>query len=111
MEVAALASVIPLLSLVSNANAKPPLFASIFVLGPLGLVLTFAALVSAAALIRLLLTASIQKRVLQIGHSINVAIQRRLLDQPYLFHAAQNSSRFVAALHKTDQLSLGVMGR
>jgi ATP-binding cassette subfamily B protein len=110
VEVSALASLLPLLSLVSKGAPTPPLFASLSHYGPLGLVLIFAVLVSAAALIRLALTASIQRRVLQVGHSINVAIQRRLLDQPYLFHASQNSSRFVAALQKTDLLALGVMG-
>lgn len=110
VEVGALASLIPLLSLVSGGASELPSFIRGMEIDALGLVLTFAALVSAAALARLGLTASIQRRVLEIGHSINVAIQRRLLDQPYLFHASQNSSRFVAALQKTDQLTLGVMG-
>ena len=110
VEIGALASLIPLLSLISDGAAKPLRFADVIELDALSIVLTFAALVSAAALTRLTLTAAIQRRVLQIGHFINVAIQRRLLDQPYLFHAAQNSSRFVAALQRTDQLALGVMG-
>ncbi|QIK96137.1 ABC transporter ATP-binding protein [Sphingomonas sp. HDW15A] len=110
VEVAALASLVPLLSLVSNGNTKAPFAADIFRDNPLGLVLIFATLVGAAAMSRLALASSIQRRVLQIGHSINVAIQQRLLVQPYLFHASQNSSRFVAALQKTDLLTLGVMG-
>ena len=109
-ELATLGSLVPLLAMLADGRAPdPPVLASLIPNTALGLVLLFAGLVLVTALLRLALTAAIQRGVLDIGHAINSNIQRRLLDQPYLFHAAANSSRFVAALQKSDQLALGLL--
>ena len=109
-ELATLGSLVPLLALLTDGRApEQPLVASLVPGTALGMVLLFAGLVLVTALLRLALTAAIQRGVLQVGHAINSSVQRRLLDQPYLFHAAANSSRFVAALQKSDQLTLGLL--
>lgn len=109
-ELATLGSLVPLLAMLADGGApQPPIFASLLPDTALGMVLLFSGLVLVTALVRLALTAAIQRGVLHVGHAINSGIQRRLLDQPYLFHAGANSSRFVAALQKSDQLTLGLL--
>ena len=39
-----------------------------------------------------------QKFVAEIGHDLSVEIQRRVLLQPYIFHAGRNSSEIEAIL-------------
>lgn len=109
-ELATLGSLVPLLALLADGRQpESTIVASLMPATKLGMVLLFAGLVLVTALIRLALTAAIQRGVLHVGHAINSSIQRRLLDQPYLFHVASNSSRFVAALQKSDQLTLGML--
>ncbi|HET9355458.1 MAG TPA: hypothetical protein VFO42_04760 [Sphingomicrobium sp.] len=109
-ELATLGSLVPLLAMLADGPApEPAILASVFPDTALGMVLLFSGMVLITALVRLALTAAIQRGVLHVGHAINSGIQRRLLDQPYLFHAAANSSRFVATLQKSDQLTLGLL--
>ena len=109
-ELATLGTLIPLLGMLANGGVpQAPLIGQFLPRSALGLVLLFAGTMLVTALVRLALTASIQTGVLHIGHAINSSIQRRLLDQPYLFHASSNSSLFIAALQKSDQLTLGLM--
>lgn len=109
-ELAALGSLLPLLAMLAEGRAPVTgALGSMLPGTPAGMVLLFAAIVSMTALVRLALTAAIQRGVLAVGHAINISVQRRLLDQPYLFHAASNSSRFVAALQKSEELALGLL--
>ena len=109
-ELATLGSLVPLLASLANGRVPdPPVVGRFLPDSALGLVVVFACLVLVTALVRLALTATIQRGVLHVGHAINVSIQRRLLDQPYLFHATANSSRFVTALHTSDELALGLL--
>jgi len=110
IEIAVLGSIVPVLALVAKRSPSNVSLSTIFGGDPLSIVLLFAGLVLGAAVARLALAAAIQRGVLKIGHAINTAIQRRLLYQPYLFHVSSNSSRFVAALQKADQLAFGVLG-
>ena len=109
-ELATLGTLVPLLAMLADGRMPhAPLIGALLPRTPLGLVLLFAVMVLVTAMIRLALTAAIQRGVLRVGHAINSTIQRRLLEQPYLFHASANSSQFVAALQKSDHLTLGLM--
>ena len=109
-ELATLGTLVPLLAMLADGRMPDaPLVGALLPQTPLGLVMLFAGMVLTTAVVRLALTAAIQREVLHIGHAINSTIQRRLLHQPYLFHASANSSQFIAALQKSDQLTLGLM--
>jgi len=62
-----------------------------------------------AAAIRLSLSWASQSFTLGFGHELAVEIQRKILDQPYLFHIGQHSSRILASLEKVQILSSGVL--
>jgi len=70
------------------------------------LLFIFAALVGAS--LRLLLSWSSLRFSAEMGHELTMAIQRRLLHQPYLFHVSTHSSRLLASLEKVDELALYV---
>ena len=109
-EVATLGSLVPLLAMLADGRAPAIPFIGEGLPGTVtGLVLLFAAMVLVTTLVRLALTAAIQRDVLEVAHAVNIDVQRRLLDQPYAFHASANSSRFVAALQLADQLALGLL--
>ncbi|WP_118857081.1 ABC transporter ATP-binding protein [Sphingomonas mesophila] len=109
-ELVTLGSLIPLLAILATGRAPdPPVIGALLPDTALGMVAMFAALVMLTAAVRLALAAASQRGVLAIGHAINVAVQRRLLGQPYAFHAATHSSRFVAALQTVDQLTFGLL--
>jgi len=71
--------------------------------------LLFIAATVVAAAIRLALSWSSQSFTLGFGHEIAVEIQRRILNQPYIFHIGQHSSRVLASLEKVQILSAGVL--
>jgi succinate dehydrogenase/fumarate reductase flavoprotein subunit len=80
-ELATLGTLVPLLAMLAGGRMPPaPLVGAFLPRTPLGLVLLFAGMVLATALVRLALTAAIQRGVLCVGHAINSSIQRRLLD-------------------------------
>lgn len=65
----------------------------------------------AAAALRLLLSWKTLRFSARLGHDLNLAVQHRLLHQPYLFHVATNSSKPIATLDKVDQLAFDLAQR
>lgn len=59
-----------------------------------------------AAALRLALSWLSLRFAAEVGHELNMEIQRRMLHQPYLFHLATHSSRLLASLEKVDELVL-----
>jgi len=102
-ELATIGSVVPFLSLLAN----PGVLAKLGWL-PIGSLpaaaLLFAALVLLAGTVRLYLSFSVQDFSYRLGHEIMVAIERRVLLQPYSFHIEQNSSNLLAAIEKVEVL-------
>lgn len=64
--------------------------------------LLFIAIVIASAAIRLLLVWSKNRYMYALGYDIGVALYRKVLDQPYDWHIAQNSSSTIAAVTKVQ---------
>jgi ABC-type multidrug transport system fused ATPase/permease subunit len=93
VEVSALASLLPLLSLVSNEDSTPRLFSGLFDYGPLGLVLTFALLpvfgLLALAIVRTLPLAQTAYR----GWSMLAAHKRAIDDVDELLSLPLQSDR------------------
>lgn len=59
-----------------------------------------------ASALRLALSWASLRFSADLGHDLNMEIQRRMLHQPYLFHASSHSSRLLASLDKVDELVL-----
>ncbi|HEY0628455.1 MAG TPA: ABC transporter ATP-binding protein [Sphingomicrobium sp.] len=59
-----------------------------------------------AAAMRLLLSWASLRLAADLGHDLNVEIQRRMLDQPYLYHVSSHSSRLLAAPEMVDEVVL-----
>jgi ATP-binding cassette subfamily B protein len=70
--------------------------------------LLFAAAALLVAALRLALSWTSLRFAAELGHELNMAIQRRMLSQPYLFHVSSHSSRLLASLEKVDRLVLGL---
>jgi ABC-type multidrug transport system fused ATPase/permease subunit len=117
-EMAAIASVLPFLSLLAGEQSTPFLWI-VELLADLGLgtaaervqaaALLFMAVAVFAAVVRLLLAWSSQSFIYQLGHDIAVEINRRILLQPYSFHTQHNSSEVLASLETTQILVSGVL--
>lgn len=118
-ELAAVASVVPFLALLSG-GVRPselafldPVLAALGADGPEQRIdasaILFILVVLFAAAVRLLLTWSTQRFVLRLGHDIAVEIQRRILFQPYSFHTRHNSSEVLASLEKVQVLVFSVL--
>ena len=118
-ELVTIGSVVPFLSLLAGSSiAHGPGWIKSVLLAVAGLTggsmlsaaaeLFMAAAVIAAA-IRLSLSWASQSFTLGFGHELAVEIQRKILDQPYLFHIGQHSSRILASLEKVQILSSGVL--
>lgn len=60
----------------------------------------------AAAALRLALTWHSERFAYGLGHDLALEIQRRLLNQPYLFHISRHSSELIASLDKVEHLVL-----
>ena len=114
-EMAMVAAIVPLLSaLDSAANPNSVLEGA---LGWLDHLLPATSITAAAFLFILtVITASVLRLALSwaslrfsadLGHDLNIEIQRRMLHQPYLFHTSSHSSRLLASLEKVDELVLG----
>lgn len=69
--------------------------------------LLFAAAAAGAAGLRILLSWQTFRFSADLGHELNLEIQRRMLHQPYLFHVSTPSSRLLSSLDKVDELVLG----
>ncbi len=61
-----------------------------------------------AGAVRLRLAWASQHFVFDLGHEISVAIQRRVLGQPYSWHIARNSRDVVASLEKVQVMASAV---
>ena len=108
-ELATIGAIIPFLSLLAGVagfgSLVPERVASF--LGS-NLVIAAAALfvifVLLSGLLRLQLNWSMQNFVHGLADDLTVAIERRILAQPYAFHVSQNSSRLLSALVKVEVL-------
>ena len=68
----------------------------------------FIPVVIVASILRLALAWKSLRFSADLGHDLNMEIQRRMLHQPYLFHVSSHSSRLLASLDKVDELILGL---
>ena len=112
-EMLGIAAIVPLLSLLSSEAtqgemswlaewlASAAAWAGVSSVAMAGALFVIAAI--AVAVTRLLLARSSQRFAYGLGHEIVVDIQRRLLFQPYLFHARHHSSQVLASLDKVEQ--------
>ena len=111
-EMTMVAAVVPVLSILTGTAREiamlPTLLGWIERISPkspLGAAaILFVAASLAAAALRLALYWATLNFSARLGHDLNLAMQYRLLHQPYLFHLATNSSRPIASLDKVDQL-------
>ena len=118
-ELATIGSLLPFLSLLAGVNqpARIPsfgwLFAAVGATTPREQIwvaaVMFAGIAMFAAGIRLWLSWSTQKFRALLGHELSVEVQRRILQQPYPFHLAHNSSEAVAAIDKVYSLVVDVL--
>jgi len=113
-EMAMVAAIVPFLALLAGrpGHETLPLLSRLLDglehLAPANPLLATAALFALAALataaLRLALSWMSQQFAFGMGHELAVEIQRRLLNQSYLFHLRQHSSALLAALDKVDHL-------
>ncbi len=113
-EVATIGAVLPFLALVADPNGIdrfPRLAAALPAVGlsrGQNLLIPAAAgfvLVAAiAAAIRLALAWSSQRFVFRLGFDIGTAVYRELLNKPYSYHIAHNSSEIVSAIQKVQSV-------
>ena len=118
-ELAAIASVVPFLSLLAGDGGRPQFawLGGLFeALGAdnrgqqlVAASLLFMAAAIFAGAVRLQLAWSTQNFVLGLGHELAVEIQRRTLAQPYAYHVSRNSSEIIASLEKVQILTYGVL--
>ena len=112
-ELVTIAAVVPFISLLSG-SATPEVFEPLFgAIGPqdrlLGATLFFGVAVVVSGLLRIALSWTTQSFSFGFGHDLSVAIQTRLLHQPYAFHTSRNSSELIAAHDKVLLLVQGVI--
>jgi ATP-binding cassette, subfamily B, bacterial PglK len=118
-ELVSIAAILPFLSLLADPERMqqlpvlPEIFAALGaetrqeqLFAATGL---FAATAIIAAAIRLQLAWTSQGFVFRVGHEIGVDIQRRILNQPYSYHIAHNSSEIVSSLEKVQVLVFAVL--
>ena len=105
-ELATIGSVLPFLALISKSGGVPGALPGdrLITAG-----LLFALVVTLAGLIRLQLTRSTQDFAYGLGNDLTVDIERRILLQPYAFHASENSARLLAMLSKVEDFVFEVL--
>jgi ABC-type multidrug transport system fused ATPase/permease subunit len=118
-EMVMVTAVVPVLAILGGTNSNLPMLQ--LMLGwidrispgsPLAAAaILFVAAAFATAVLRLILSWMTLQFSAQVGHDLNLAIQDRLLHQPYLFHVSSNSSRLLASLEKVDFLALDLTQR
>ena len=118
-EMISIGAIVPMLALLSNAREARdlPWFADWLATTADRLdasalqlaVALFAVAAVMAAAIRLLLARSTQIFAYGLSHELKLEIQRRVLFQPYLFHAAHHSSRAIASLDKVEQFVFSLL--
>ncbi len=119
-EMAMIASIVPFVALLvgqPDDSQSPSLISSLIgwveslspdhpLLGAAGL---FAIAALLAAALRLSLSLMSQRFAFGLGHDLSVEIQRRLLNQSYLFHLRHHSSELLASLGKVDFLTFNLL--
>lgn len=118
-EMAMVTAVVPVLAILGGTSSNLPMFQAfldwldrILPGSPLAAAaLLFVAASLATALLRLLGSWKTLNFSARLGHHLNMAIQHRLLHQPYLFHVASSSSRQLSSLDKVDVLALELAQR
>lgn len=112
-ELATIGAVIPLLSLLADTgNRRWPLLGSLLPRGMspvVGAALIFILIALLAGAVRVSLAWCSRNFILQLGHELAVEVQRRVLQQPLIFHIHRNSASLVAALAKTELLVMDVL--
>ncbi|MBR9814577.1 ABC transporter ATP-binding protein [bacterium] len=115
-EVATLGAVVPFLSIMASPEAATgyPLLGNL--IGALNLTTADFLLVSAslfslvavvAAAIRLTVVWLTTRFVFGVGHDLGVGVYDKTLHQPYVWHAARNSSESLAAINKVQIVTSG----
>jgi len=118
-EMVMIAAIVPVLAILGGSSKQLPILPAL--LGRIERISPESPLVAAAilfvvaalatAVLRLLLSWATLQFAARFGHDLNMAIQDRLLHQPYLFHVSSNSSRLLASLGKVDHLVLDLAQR
>lgn len=117
-ELFAIAAILPFLSLLTGSgglglNAARQVFELTGAKSPQDQILVAAGIFAAAAILagalRIALAWMTQSFSFGLGHDLGVAIQTRLLNQPYAYHSATNSSDLVAAHEKISTFIYGVV--
>jgi ATP-binding cassette, subfamily B, bacterial PglK len=118
-ELATIGALLPFLSLIADParGMRIGWIASLF--GMLGAhsphdvivvsVILFGFVTLAAAGVRLLFAWWSQAFVFRLGHEVGVELQWRILHQPYTYHVMTNSSEFVSALEKVQNLVFNIL--
>ena len=110
-EALTVAAIVPFIAMVTGQTVEPP-FADLLQLvarispdRPLLVAASlFALVVMLTATLRLSLAWTSRHFAFSVGHEMSVAMQRRLLNQPYTYHLSRHSSEHLAALDKVDLL-------
>jgi len=118
-EMAMVAAVVPVLAILGGTSRNLPMLQSMLAwtnrispgapLAAAAILFVIASL--ATATLRLILSWTTLRFSARVGHDLNLAIQDRLLHQPYLFHVSSNSSTLIASLDKVDFLALDLTQR
>lgn len=118
-EVLTLGAILPFLALLASPNAIRTIPALGELVSKLGMqpgpnflsVLAglFCLVAIGAAIARIFLAWAIQRFAFRIGHDLRVQVYKILLDQPYSFHIAHNSSTGASMLGRVQQVVDGVL--
>jgi len=71
--------------------------------------LLFAAATLAASIVRIVYLRRSEQYVAGISHELTLEVQRRVLAQPFSYHAVHHSSEHIAALEKVQVLSFNIV--
>ena len=118
-ELVAIGAVVPFITLLARpemAAELPGLQQLFLVMGwqdsdalVLPMSVAFVAIVMVATGVRLLLAYSSNKVIFGIGHDLSVKLYGNILDQPYAYHIARNTSEVIAGVNKAQLLISGFL--
>jgi ABC-type multidrug transport system fused ATPase/permease subunit len=105
-EMATLGAVVPFLSILSGTEqaGQCDFLPVTCELTPLQISLGFAAIITTAMAVRLVLLWVSTRFAYALGADLAREVYRRTLYQPYRFHVERNSSQIIAAINKVNQL-------
>jgi ABC-type multidrug transport system fused ATPase/permease subunit len=118
-ELVTIGSVLPFLALIADPSraADVPMLGSLF--GALGIesgrdaVMVAAGILIAAALfsaaVRLALTWTTLRFILELGHDVGIIVFARMLRQPYRYYVTRNSSELLASVEKVQTVIWAVL--